>query len=292
MNALYELQSHPFKKRLTHISEQTPRLFESGRVYMIETERLSPNPLQPRFVFKDEPILRLADSIRQFGILQPLSVRISLGEVHNNMQSYEIIAGERRWRAAKIIGLDEVPCIILDVDSKKSAELAIIENIQREDLNVFEQASAIAALIDIYGLTQEQAARQLSSSQSYVANKLRLLKLTPIERNMIISSGLSERHARALLRISDVSIRTKAIEHIAAKELNVSATERYIDCLLCERETYTSNNMQTKVYLKDLRFFFNSVDRAVSILKNCGIDVITERKEAQNETAILIRIPH
>ncbi|MBQ4117182.1 MAG: ParB/RepB/Spo0J family partition protein [Clostridia bacterium] len=260
----------------------------NGKVYMLSTEMLFPNPSQPRFIFEDEPMLRLADSIRRFGILQPLSVRPSRN-AEGNIEAYQIIAGERRWRAARILGLAHVPCLVLDIDSQCSAELALIENIQREDLNIFEQAAAIASLIDIYGLTQEQAARQLSSSQAYIANKLRILKLTPKERTLIIKNKLTERHARALLRIDNPETRLEAINHIASKELNVSAAERYIDSLLTAQNVSRST---IKPYLKDLRFFYNSVDKATSILKECGFNVVTEKNELPQETLITIRIPH
>ena len=168
MNSLY-------KEKEQHLPQT------NGRVCLISPDKLFPNPSQPRFIFEDEPLLRLADSIRRFGILQPLSVRPSRNS-DGSIEAYQIIAGERRWRAARILGLKTIPCLVLDIDNQSSAELALIENIQREDLNIFEQAAAIASLIDIYGLTQEQAARQLSSSQAYIANKLRILKLTPKER--------------------------------------------------------------------------------------------------------------
>lgn len=281
MNTLYR---NPFKKAETPLKSER---VNTKPIRMLSTDQLFPNPSQPRFIFEDEPMLRLADSIRRYGILQPLSVRPTnsdKGEV------YQIIAGERRWRAARIIGLAEVPCLILDIDSQKSAELAIIENIQREDLNIFEQAAAIASLIDIYGLTQEQAARQLSSSQSYIANKLRILKLTPAERKEIVKNKLTERHARALLRIEDPNLRLQTILHIASKELNVSATERYIDNLL-ENEQTLPDRRQVKGVIKDLRFFYNSVDKAVSLLKDCGFNVTLQKREKGYETEITIRIP-
>lgn len=287
MNTLYK---NPFRR--IEANEKIPPQQKKDMVITVETDRLFPNPSQPRFIFEDEPLLRLADSIRRYGILQPLSVRVSDRNSNNSEPSYQIIAGERRWRAARIIGLKEVPCIVFDIDSQKSAELAIIENIQREDLNIFEQAAAIASLIDIYGLTQEQAAKQLSSSQSYIANKLRILKLTPKERTEIIKHKLTERHARALLKIDDPETRLETIAYIASKELNVSATEKYIEMLLSPKQEETADNRQVKAILKDLRFFYNSVDRAVCILKNCGIGVVTEKKESKSETEITIRIPH
>lgn len=279
MNTLYK---NPFKKdRITPKDDSTV-------VKLIETDKLFPNPSQPRFIFEDEPLLRLADSIRRYGILQPLTVRAtdsSAGEC------YQIVAGERRWRAARIAGMPQVPCIILEIDSKKSAELALVENIQREDLNIFEQAAAIASLIDIFGLTQEQAARQLSSSQSYIANKLRILRLTPKERSEIIKNRLTERHARSLLRIEDPDIRLEAIRHISLRELNVSATERYIDGLLLKKPEQKPANRAIKGSIKDIRFFYNSVDKAIDLLKDCGVTVTAEKIDSPTETAIIIKIP-
>lgn len=290
MNTLY-------KKAFRRQTAEPPPNAEQGRadtvgkVCMIELDRLVPNPSQPRFIFEDEPLLRLADSIRRYGILQPLSVRPAERN-DGQPQKYEIIAGERRWRAAEIVGCRAVPCIIIDVDGKRSAELALVENIQREDLNMFEQAAAIASLIDVYGLTQEQAARRLSTSQSFVANKLRILRLTPKERTEIIKHKLTERHARALLRLDGEESRLKAIAYIAAKELNVSAAERYVDELLSPKAAPAANEIKMKGALRDLRFFYNSVDRAVEILKGCGIKVDTEKTERADSTSIIIKISH
>ena len=253
---------------------------------MIDINKLLPNPSQPRFVFNDEPLLRLADSIRKYGILQPLSVRHS-----QNSENYQIIAGERRWRACKIIGLKSVPCIVLEADSQKSAELALIENIHREDLNMFEQAVAISSLIDIYGITQEVAARHLSTSQSYIANKLRILRLTPKERTEIVKHNLTERHARALLKLDDVDSRLDVIQVIVSRELNVSATEKYIEKLI-ENKNKQKNTPETKGQLKDIRFFYNSIDKAVCLLKSCGVDVSAEKNERFGETEITIKILH
>ena len=182
-----------------------------------------------------------------------------------------------------------MPCIVLDIDTKKSAELALIENIQREDLNIFEQAAAIASLIDIYGLTQEQAAKQLSSSQSHIANRLRILKLTPPERAEIISSKLTERHARALLRLNDQKTRLEAIRHIKTYDLNVSDTEKYIDRLIGSPPRH---NQRTKGNLKDLRIFFNTIDRASKLLCSCGYDTVLTKTSNDTHTSLTITIKH
>ncbi len=277
----------------------------SAKIHMIPADLIRPNPSQPRKSFDDEAILRLSESIKQYGILQPLSVRSScslpdeklisgeiqlIGEDHTY---YEIIAGERRFRAAKLAGMTKLPCIIMTVDSKKSAELAIIENIQREDLNIFEQASAIASLIDIYKLTQEQIAGMLSVSQSYIANKLRILKLTADERTLILESHLTERHARAVLRISDISSRLQAIKTIIAHEMNVSKTEAYIEQLLSGSTGDKAERPITgkrKLVLKDIRLFYNTIDRAIDTMERAGISVAKERHDSEGVTELIIRI--
>ncbi len=264
---------------------------EFGRIHMISVDRIFPNPNQPRRKFEDEAIIRLADSIRRYGILQPLTVR-RIEEKGTFNALFEIVAGERRLRAAKLLALSEVPCIILKVDSKKSAELAIIENIQREDLNLFEQASAIATLIDMYGLTQEEVARQMSTSQSFIANKLRILRLTLPEREKILKYALTERHARALLRISSPDDRLRAIEYINLHNLNVAATESYIDRFLSENEAARKPRSPRKIILKDIRIFYNSVERAISAVKQAGVKVESERIDDVEATILTIRIPN
>jgi ParB-like partition proteins len=256
-------------------------------VYEIECESIIPNPSQPRREFDGDAIARLADSIGQYGILQPLTVRRSPGE----MGKFELVAGERRLRAAKSIGLERVPCLILDVDGLRSAELSIIENIQRENLNMFEQAAAIAELIFIYKYTQEQIARRLSTSQSYVANKLRLLRFDATERDAILQGGLTERHARALLRLS-VETRAKAIDHVASKNLNVSQTEAYVEKLLCTALCAPeAERGKRKLILKDIRIFYNTIDRAVETMMSAGISVIKQRRELPDAVELMIRIP-
>ncbi len=288
---------------------------DSGRIYPLNPACIVPNPAQPRKRFDDEAIIRLADSIRQYGILQPLSVRrlppvsdlqktnekaVPAESEKEHKQAggdsekqirplYEIIAGERRLRAAKLLGLTEVPCIIIEADNRLSAELAIIENIQRENLNIFEQAGAIAALIDIYNLTQEQVARQLSASQSYVANKLRILRLTTAERSVILDNGLTERHARALLKIDDNDFRMKTLAYIASRGLNVAASESYIEKVLTEIRAERAKGKR-KLIIKDIRIFYNTIDHAVDIVRQAGIEIIADRREVGDGVELVIKI--
>lgn len=287
---------------------------DSGRIYPLNPAWIVPNPAQPRKRFDDEAIIRLADSIRQYGILQPLSVRrlpvsdmqkksedtvpaVTEKEHHKAGEDsekqvrsfYEIIAGERRLRAAKLLGLTEVPCIIIEADDRLSAELAIIENIQRENLNIFEQAGAIAALIDIYSLTQEQVARQLSASQSYVANKLRILRLAAAERSVILDNGLTERHARALLKIDESDLRMKTLAHIASHGLNVAASEAFIEKVLTEDRTERAKGKR-KLIIKDIRIFYNTIDHAVDVVRQAGIEIIADRREVGDGVELIIKI--
>lgn len=258
-------------------------------VRMLECAAIAPNPAQPRRSFTDESIIRLADSIRQYGVLQPLTVRRV--RTPDGTPSYELIAGERRLRAAKLLGLREAPCLVIDVDERRSAELALIENLQREDLNIFEQAAAIASLIDIYHLTQEQAARQLSVSQSYIANKLRILRLTAGERELLLRASLSERHARALLKIPDEELRFQTLRTIAARGMNVAAAEEYIDRVL-EQNRQERQQARRRFILKDIRILYNTVDRAVELCRKAGIDVISDRRDVGDGVELTIRIPN
>jgi len=261
---------------------------EYGRVHTIAVDRICANPAQPRKSFQDEAIIRLAESLRQYGMLQPLSVRRIMDENVMDGGLFQLVAGERRLRAAMLIGMSHVPCLIINADSKKSAEIAIIENIQRENLNMFEEANAIAALIKIYDMTQEQIAERLCCSQPYIANKLRILRLSAVERECIMKAGLTERHARAFLRISDEEKRTEVIRNAAARHLNVAATEEYVETVLNE---LTQGRTKRKYIIKDMRLFYNSIDKAVSILKKAGISAASTKNESEKEITLTIVIP-
>lgn len=260
-------------------------------VVQIDISRILPNPSQPRVVFSKERIEALADSIAHHGVLNPLLVR-RVGDV------YELIAGERRLRASKLAGLEAVPCIIRESDEADSAILAIIENLQREDLNMFEEADAIRSLIETCGLTQESAAVHLSCSQSYVANKLRLLKLLPLERRAILECGLTERHARALLRLHDKDVRADALEVIIRRRLNVAGTEEYVEEVLCamaraesrEKAERFERDVRRRLLSRDMKLFYNSIDRAVESVRECGFKVESSREAVDGGTKISIYV--
>lgn len=252
-------------------------------VVLLPTERIRPNPSQPRRDFDAAALSELAESIRNHGILQPLTVR-------RTAQGYELVAGERRLRAARMAGLREVPCLILRVEAEESSVLALVENLQRRDLHYLEEAEAIARLIATCGLSQEQAAQKLGCSQSAVANKLRLLRLSDACAALLRQNELTERHARALLRLSDEEERLDALRHIAAQGLNVAQSEAYIDALLArtQRETPTT---RAPYLVKDVRLFLNSVKRGLGVMQRSGVDARTERADTDDEIRLLIRIP-
>lgn len=241
------------------------------RVVLIETSLIIPNRSQPRVTFSDEELSSLADSIRENGILQHINVR-KCGV------NYEIVSGERRLRAAKLCGLESVPCIIIDVDDEKSAVLALIENIQRRDLSYFEEAVAIEKLISYYGLTQEEAASRLGKAQSTIANKLRLLKFTDAERNLLIKGNISERQARALIRLDDPKMRVRALGQIIMDRLNIEQSEKLVETMLSDKTSEVQKKKpQTprKILFPVPRLYINSINKIVKTMKEANIDCET-----------------
>ena len=254
------------------------------RVLTLRVEDIRPNPHQPRQTFDDEGLRELASSIRRHGILQPLTVRSAGGG------KWELVAGERRLRAAKLAGLEKVPCIRREADDRESALLALVENLQRRDLHYLEEAAAIAAYIRQTGITQEEAAAQLGRSPSALANKLRLLRLSPACRELLVQNGLTERHARCLLRLEDGEERLAALRHIADKQLNVAQAEQYVDQRLAQLQSTPPKRRRTFI-LKDVRLFLNSLDRGLRMVRDAGVDARTERQETDDAILLTIRIP-
>ena len=254
------------------------------RVLTLRVEDIRPNPHQPRQTFDDEGLRELASSIRRHGILQPLTVRSAGGG------KWELVAGERRLRAAKLAGLEKVPCIRREADDRESALLALVENLQRRDLHYLEEAAAIAAYIQQAGVTQEEAAAQLGRSPSALANKLRLLRLSPACRELLVQNGLTERHARCLLRLEDEEGRLAALRHIADKQLNVAQAEQYVDQRLAQLQSTPPKRRRTFI-LKDVRLFLNSLDRGLRMVRDAGVDARTERQETDDAILLTIRIP-
>lgn len=254
------------------------------RVLMLPIGCISPNPAQPRQVFDPAALEALAASIRENGILQPLTVR------RRGTEQWELVAGERRLRAAGLAGLTCVPCLEWTANDAGAALLALVENLQREDLHYFEEAQAIAAFVHKTGMTQELAAKKLGLSPSALANKLRLLRLTPECRRILTEGGLTERHARALLRLESESERLEAARHVSSAGLNVAQTEQYVKHraealrrpLLKGRRSYI---------IKDVRLFLNSVDHGLQLIQSAGIDAQSSREETEEAIILTIRIP-
>ena len=243
--------------------------------------KIRPNKAQPRKQFNEDELSALSRSIAENGILQPLTVRKVSGT------EYELIAGERRLRAAVTAGLRKVPCIV----EKESAIYALLENLQRADLGMFEEARGISRLIRRYGLTQEQAAQRLGKSQSSVANKLRLLRLTDDEQEWIERAGLSERHARALLRIENEVTRREALSRIVADNLNVKQTEHLVGILLNSSQKPEKAKGNSKAVIKDVRIFLNTINKAIDTMRLSGIDAQSNKTDTEDFIEYTIRIP-
>lgn len=261
-----------------------PGLRRGGILYL-STDELLPNPVQPRRHFDDEGLAELSESIRSYGILNPLTVRLRGGR-------YELVAGERRLRAAKLAGLSEVPCLLVDVNMEDASLLALVENLQRQDLDFIEEAAGIRQLILLFGMSQEEAARRLGKSQSAVANKLRLLRLPPDVLDALKENGLSERHGRALLRLQDADRQREALQHILDKELSVAATDAYIETLLNAQDAQQDRPAARRTFvLKDVRVFLNTVSRSLELMKQGGIEAGMQRQETEDALILTISIP-
>ena len=252
------------------------------QVLELSPSEIRPNPRQPRQEFGPEELEELAQSIAQVGVLQPLSVR-------RTRQGWELIAGERRLRAAQLAGLSTVPCLPVETDEETSALLALVENVQRKDLDVWEEAAALRQLIDHHHLSQEEAARKVGKSQSAVANKLRLLKLPEEVIRGLRANHLSERHARALLRLDNGELQYTALQHILKHQLNVAQTEAYIE-RLCRRQE--APRRAAPVYrFRDVRLFLNTVKKSLAVMQSAGVNVRCGHEETDQEITLTIHIP-
>ena len=255
-----------------------------GGIVWLPVEEIRPCPLQPRKQFDDGALKELSQSIKCYGILNPLTVRCRGG-------NYELVAGERRLRAAKLAGLRDVPCILIDVNMEDAGLIALIENLQRRDLDFIEEAQGLSRLIRMFGLSQEEAAKRIGKSQSAVANKLRLLRLPEDVLEGLRAHGLSERHGRALLRLPDESAQRLALEHISSNGLTVAATEEYIESLLREPAETVKGEVRRMMVLKDVRIFLNSLNRSLELMKQGGIAAGVKKQETEDGLILTISIP-
>lgn len=257
---------------------------DENRLMEIPINVIRPNRSQPRRVFKEKELYSLAESIANNGILQPLTVKkISQTE-------YELIAGERRLRASAIAGLSKVPCIVMRCSDRQSAVFALIENLQRADLNMFEEARAIRKLILECNLTQERVAKQLGKTQSTIANKLRLLRLEENEQEQIIDLNLTERHARVLLKLNREE-RQLVLRKIAEESLNVKQTELLAQRIISNKEKESKKAQKSKLIIKDVRIFMNTLNKAIETMKQSGIDAKTIKTENDEYIEYSVKIP-
>ncbi len=247
--------------------------------------KIRPNRAQPRKIFEENELTALSQSISENGILQPLTVR----KVTNT--EYELIAGERRLRAAVLAGLRKVPCIVVRCSEKESAVYALLENLQRADLGIFEEARGIARLIRRYGLTQEQAASKLGKTQSTIANKLRLLRLSEEEQEWIEKAGLGERHARALLRLENEYVRREVLSRVITDNLNVKQTERLVGIYLNSTPAPKKSKGNSKAVIKDIRIFLNTINKAIDTMRLSGINAEANKTDTNDFIEYTIRIP-
>lgn len=262
--------------------ENTPQ----EKVDKVKIDLIKPNKYQPRTIFSEEKIEELARTIHTHGVIQPIVIRKS-GD------GYEIIAGERRFRAMKKLGWDEVPAIVRNLDDKETASIALIENLQREELTAIEEAYAYEKLLELHGLTQEALAQRLGKGQSTVANKLRLLKLPEEIKNGILTKEISERHARALISVKDADLQQKLFQEAIEEQLNVKQLEERIQQVLnpVEEEKEKKKTVKRKSVSKDVRIALNTIRQSLALVTKSGINVKTEEEDTEDFYTITVKIP-
>lgn len=253
---------------------------EQTKVWLLPIDKITPSPFQARTNFDEQEIKKLAVSILQNGLLQPISVRPTVDG------RYQLIAGERRLRACKLTGMDTIPAIIYHFEDEKTAALSLLENLQREQLGPFEQARALRDLLNLWNCTQEAGARRLGIAQPTLANKLRLLTLTQEQQDICTQANLTERHARAVLRLPTSELRTKALRTVAQRGYNVQQTEALVERVLSNKP-----RPRRTVMVRDVRIFVNTIDRAVKMMTGSGIPATAEKHESEDYIEYVVRIP-
>lgn len=265
--------------RLLGISEQNIE-----EVKQIPINQIEPSPYQPRTVFDDDKINELCQTIKTHGIIQPIVVRVS----SNN--KYEIIAGERRWRAVKKLGLETISAIVKEYNDSQTASISLIENLQREGLTAVEEATAYQKLIQIYNLTQESLAQRLGKNQSTIANKLRLLNLPQSVQDELLKRKITERHARALLILHDQELQEKVLKEIIEKDLNVKQTENKVNQIL-NKEIVKKPKPKIHAFSRDSRIAINTIHQSIEMVVKSGLSIETIENDCDNYYEIIIKIP-
>ncbi|WP_186576867.1 nucleoid occlusion protein [Aquibacillus kalidii] len=282
---------HPFSRifglgeKSVEEAEAETEEFLPDEVTQLPVKAIEPNRYQPRSIFNQEKIEELAQTIHTHGMIQPIVVR----KLQEDDARYELIAGERRWRAVQHLGWEKVPAIIREMTEAETASVALIENLQREELTVIEEAMAYARLLEIHGLTQEALAQRLGKSQSTIANKMRLLKLPEKVQMAILEKKITERHARALIGLKDPEKQEKLLEEIIEKGLNVKQTEERIAKML--EEKVKKKKPKLKGINKDMRIAMNTIRQSLTMVTDTGIDLETDEQDYDDYYQITIKIP-
>lgn len=258
---------------------------EFKAVEMINLDWIVPNKHQPRKVFQEDALIELTYSIQSYGIIQPISLK------KNSDREYEIIAGERRFRAAQLAGMEEIPSLVIDVDETNSAAIALIENLQREDLNFIEEAESYRNLMDIFEITQMELADKIGKTQSTIANKLRVLKLPEVVKANLVDNGLTERHGRALLKLKDEELQQNVVDKIIKNNLTVKETEKLIDDII---KKYSEKKVKDKRLIKNFinyRIYVNTIKHAFNEIKKTGVSAEFEQKDFDEYIELKVKIP-
>lgn len=273
------------------VKKQLERLLgkaNGGKILDIPLQEISRNPFQPRKDFNEQELRELAKSIQVYGIIQPIIVRKSA-------QGYQLIAGERRYRACRLIGSTTIPAIVQEMNDEKAAAVSLIENLQRKELNYFEEASAYARLLNEFGMTQEELAQKIGKSQSAIANKLRLLRLANELRCLIVPDTITERHARALLKLNSLEMQKDVLRAVYEKDLNVKETEEIVEKLrqnnIPQEANLDGRGQQVSLVIRDARIFLNTIKETVNRAKQIGIEMFMTETDGEDEYEIVIRVP-
>lgn len=275
------------ENRLSVAMNERKKTDDSDIIY-VQSDKIIPNPYQPRKFFDSESLNELSKSIQTYGIIQPLSVR----KISND--KYELIAGERRLRAAGMAGVTKIPCMVVNVDENESALIALIENLQREDLNFIEEAQGFYRILKEHNMTQECLAEKLGKSQSTIANKIRLLKLSPMVTKILLDNQLTERHARCLLRLTDEQTQLKTLKKICEENLNVKSSEALVDKVLsgCEEpQKVKSKEGKRKKMVQDIRVFVGTIKQAIQMMTQAGVKARAAQFDRGSYIEFIIRIP-
>ncbi|WP_044748986.1 nucleoid occlusion protein [Bacillus alveayuensis] len=276
---------HPFS-RLFRLGEKDEdeqvEHIEKDEILKIPVHKIVPNRFQPRTLFVEEKIEELAQTIRTHGIIQPIVVR-------KLEDQYEIIAGERRWRAVQKLGWEEIPAIIKDFNDTETASIALIENLQREELSAIEEAVAYAKLLELHQLTQEALAQRLGKGQSTIANKLRLLKLPKEVQQALLNKKITERHARALIPLKNEELQIKLLHEIMEKQLNVKQTEDKVVKLL--EKGQVKPKPRRKAFSRDTRIAMNTIRQSLNMVQESGVKIDSQEEEFEDYIQFTIKIP-